>query len=90
MAEGKKVFTVFGYYEDNGQVWSTFAHGPTAYEAAREAVREMAGNSNTKIEDIAVVEVFEGEVRGTCFTESVAYGVDLLADHERAELFDNT
>lgn len=83
-------YTVLGYYEDDGQVWCTSVEASDAMEAAREAVRDMAGVGNSKVEDIAVVEVFEGDIRGTCFTESVAYGVDLLTDHERAELFDNT
>ncbi len=72
-------YTVVGFYADNQQPWATTVDAGSPEQAAGNAVREMMlTNDWDTPDDIRVIEVLEGDCRGTGVILEVMAGQDAL------------
>lgn len=81
---GKTRYTVIGYYTDNEQVWMSPADADSPEEAAAHAVRTMLianeWDEEDEADNLVVVEVIEGPVKGCLGNDKLCMGSDLLTE----------
>lgn len=68
-----KPYTVVGFYADNQQPWVTFVEAGHPKAAAKKGVTQLYDNGSygVELEDIFVVEVFEGHLQGKLGNQKV-------------------
>jgi len=74
----KLLFTVVGYYEDNGQIWIEHTKGHDSSEAVVNAVKSLESRNEDCLDrsNICIVEVFRGHHQGQTDGEAVSSAID--------------
>jgi hypothetical protein len=76
----KTNYTVVGFYKDNDQPWMDHVKADNPQAGARASIQKMFESNNeggVPLEDIIVVEVIEGHVKGCLCNEKVVNVDDL-------------
>jgi hypothetical protein len=72
-------YTVIGFYKDNNQPWMDHTKADSPQAAARASIQKMfkSNDGGVPLEDIIVVEVIEGHVKGCLCNEKIVNADDL-------------